>query len=432
MKKAVLVLIFLVIPLIVFARGADQGASGGGYLRFAWWGNPTRDERTISVARLFEQKNPGVTVETETAGFDAYWLMLASQAAAGNLPDVMQQDLSYIKQYNDRNQLVDLAPVAQRGAIDLSQWTESALASGRLNGKLIALSLGTNTWGIGVDRGVLQKAGVNINDSTWTWKEYEQAALAIFRSTGVQTMPIVNTMEFQYVFEHIVRQFGVPLYSEDGKSIGFSGSSAAQAALRDIMDMQLRLKAAGALYDPQDAAIIGRGMPEYPLAQGRTWNNFHWSNQHVGHQNAAGRPLDYYMFPSVSGNKSPFGAYLRPSQFISMLSSSRNQDLGAKFVNFFINDLEANRILLAERGIPLPAPVRNDLSSRVDTDTKYLFDFISKISPFTSPMDPPYPSASGEVQDVVGPIILQCLDGRISVDACMTQIIQAANSILSR
>jgi multiple sugar transport system substrate-binding protein len=67
----------------------------------------------------------------------------------------------------------------------------------------------------------------------------------------------------------------------------------------------------------------------------------------VGHVNAAKRPLEYYICPSVNGNKAPYGTYLKPSQFISMLSASKNQDLAARFVNFFVNDLEANRILLA-------------------------------------------------------------------------------------
>ena len=433
MKRRGLLLLALIIPALVFARGAVQPSSeAGGYLRFAWWGNPTRDERTIAVARLFEQKNPGVTVETETAGFDAYWLMLGSQAAAGNLPDVIQQDLSYIVQYNDRNQLVDMGPLVQQGIIDLSQWSESALASGRLNNRLIAIPLGTNTWGLGADRGTLQRAGVTIDDTTWTWKEYESYALQIFQRTGVQTMPIVNSMEFMYVFENIVRQFGVPFFAADGKSLGFANNAQARAAIKDVMDMQLRLKAAGALYDPQDAAILGRGMPEYPHAQGKTWNNFHWSNQHIGHQNAAGRPYDYFIFPSVNGNKSPYGAYLRPAMFISMVSSSRNQELAAKYVNFFLNDLEANRLLLAERGIPLPANVRNDLAARVDGDNKYLFDFITKIMPFTSPIDPPYPSAAGEFQDVAGQLLLQCLEGRITSDAFITQMIQTASTILNR
>ena len=429
MKKIGVLLVALALPALVFATGARDSGSGeasGGYLRFAWWGNTTRDERTIKVSQLFMEKNPGVTVETEPAQWDGYWPKLNTQAAAGSLPDVMQQDYMYIGQYNDRNQLVDMNAYAQKGTIDLSKWPDSGLASGRLGGKLIALSLGTNAWGMGVDTAVLQRAGVTINDTQWTWKDYEQIALTVYQRTGVQTMP---TNEFHQVFEHVVRQSGKPFFALNGKSLGFSDTP---ALLKEILDIQLRLRAAGALYDPEDAFILGRAMEEEPISRGTAWNAFYWSNQHAGHINAAKRPLDYYIFPSVSGNKAPYGTYLKPSQFISILSASKNQDLAARFVNFFVNDLEANRILMAERGIPVPSSVRDDLAPRVDPTSKYLFDFITKVTPYTTPIDPPDPAAAGEVRDVMRPILLQCLTGRLSSDAAVTQMIQAANAVLGR
>ncbi len=241
-----------------------------------------------------------------------------------------------------------------------------------------------------------------------------------------------GAQEFYQTFEHIVRQFGVPQFAAGGKSLGWTNNAAATAAVKEWFDIQLRLKAAGALYDPQDAFVMGRAMNEYPIAQGKTWNNFHWSNQHIGYQTAANRPLEYYMFPTVNGNKAPFGTYLKPSQFISILSSAENKDLAAKFVNFMINDLEANRILLAERGIPVPASVRNDLSSRVDPNMKYLFDFIGKVTPLSSPIDPPDPAAAGEVYDTMRPIVLRCLLGELTPDAAVSQIIQGANAVLGR
>jgi multiple sugar transport system substrate-binding protein len=372
------------------------------------------------------EKNPGVTVETEPAQWDGYWPKLNTQAAAGSLPDIMQQDYMYIAQYNDRNLLVDLNAYAQKGVIDLSTWSDSGLASGRLGGKLIALSLGTNAWGIGVDGEVLKKAGVTIDDTKWTWKDYEQAALTIYQKTGVKTMPV---NEFHQVFEHLVRQAGKPFFAANGKSVGFADNA---SLIKDLLDMHLRLKAAGALYDPADGFIMGRAMEEEPISTGKTWNAFYWSNQHIGHLNAAKRPLDYYISPTVSGNKAPYGTYLKPSQFISILSTSKSQDLAAKFVNFFVNDLEANRILLAERGIPAPSSVREDLSPRVDANMKYLFDYITKVSPFTTPIDPPDPATAGEVRDVMRPILLQCLTGGLSSDAAVTQMIQAANAVLSR
>ena len=429
MKRICLALAVLTIPVVLFAAGGgQQSTSGGGYLRFAWWGNPTRDERTIKVAQLFMEKNPGVTVETEPTGWDGYWQKLNTQAAAGSLPDVMQQDVNYIKQYNDRNQLVDLNVYAQRKLLDLSQWADSGLSPGRLNGKIVGLVLGTNAPGFGLDPAVLQKAGVTYDDTTWTWADVEKIALQIYQKTGVQTMYLSNDM----AFEHICRQFGVGLYSADDKSMGYTNNPQAWAAIKALDEIDLRLKAAGALYDPEDSFILGRSMEELPISTGKTWNNYHWSNQHIGQQNAANRPLEYVMMPTVAGNKPPFGTYFRASMYISMLESSKNKDLAAKFIDFFVNDLEANRILLAERGVPIPTNVREDLYNRVDAANRYLFDYITKVTPFVSPTDPPYPAAAGEASDVRRPFQLEILTGKISVDDGLTQMTQAANAVLSR
>jgi len=430
MKKICLVLAILALPAMLFAIGQEQTASGGGYIRHAWWGNTVRDERTIQVAQLFMQKNPGVTVETEPSGWDDYWAKMNTQAAAGSLPDVMQQDYQYIEQYNNRNQLVDLNAYAQRGVIDLSKWSDSGLAGGRIGGKLIALNIGTNAIGFGFDPAIVRQAGVTIDDTKWTWKEFEAAALQIFQRTGVQTVVARDHMHLYW--EHIVRQFGSPFFSRDHKSLGFTNNAQAKAALVADLEMYLRLRAAGALYDPEDSFIAGRAMEEEAMERGRAWQGTYWSNQHIGHQTAAKRPLEYFILPSVSGLKAPFGTYLKPGQFISILSSSKSQDLAAKYVNFFVNDLEANRILLAERGIPIPSDVANDLSMRVTPEMKYVFDFIAKVTPFTTPIDPPDAPAAGEVRDVMRPILLQCLTGRIGAAAAVDQMIAAANAVLSR
>ena len=436
MKKIMVILVILLLPAMLFARGADQkpaSGAGGGTLRFAWWGNPTRDERTLQLVRLFEQKNQGVTVETETTGFGGYWDNLAAQAAAGNLPDVMQQDYAYIGQYNSRNMLVDLAPFAQKGLIDLSKWSDAGLSGGRLGGKLIGLNLGVNAWGVEVDPAVLQKAGVTITDTSWTWKDFENAALQIYQRTGVQTMPTGDSTYYQ-IFENIARYFGSPMYSADGRSLGYTNNAAALAGIKELFDMMLRLKAAGALYDPQDAFVAGRAFPEMPLVQGKTWNNWNWSNQHVGYVAAANRPLDFYVCPApaATGFKAPFGTYLKPSMLISMLSNSKNQDLAAKFINFFVNDIDANRILLAERGVPIPTNIMQDLASRVDPNMKYTFDYITKATTVSSAIDPPDPARAGEARNEMISPILDCLMGRISSDVANTRMVQAANAVLSR
>jgi multiple sugar transport system substrate-binding protein len=429
MRKGFCLFVALLVPLTLFAGGGRNApASGGGYLRFAWWGNTVRDERTVKVAQLFMEKNPGVTVETEPTAWDGYWTKINTQAASGALPDIMQQDYAYIAQFTNRNLLEDLNPYAQSNVIDLSKWADSAVASGRINGKLIALNLGTNSWGMGVDPAVLQRAGITIDDINWTWKEFEQIALTIYQRTGIQTHPF---SAYKQLSEFWVRELGYSFYSDDGKTMGWTSIP---GEVKEWLDINLRLKAAGALYDPEES-FLQVTMEEGPFARGKTWNAYYWSNQHVGHINAAKRDVIYIMNPNNPDLARPykkFGTYLKPSQFISILSASPSKDLAARFVNFFINDLEANSILLAERGIPVPTDVRDHLAPQVDAQMKTLFDYIGKVTPYTSPIDPPDPARAGEAEEAMRQVVLQCLLGRYSSIEAANEILRVTNEILAR
>jgi hypothetical protein len=53
---------------------------------------------------------------------------------------------------------------------------------------------------MGVDPAVLRLAGITIDDTTWTWADFERIAIEIFQKTGMQTMP---PKEFHQIFEHI-------------------------------------------------------------------------------------------------------------------------------------------------------------------------------------------------------------------------------------
>ena len=45
--------------------GGDGGAGGATtVLKMMWWGNPTREMRTKMVAQMFQDKNPGIKIET--------------------------------------------------------------------------------------------------------------------------------------------------------------------------------------------------------------------------------------------------------------------------------------------------------------------------------------------------------------------------------
>jgi multiple sugar transport system substrate-binding protein len=337
----------------------------------------------------------------------------------------MQHDWAYITQWANRNQLLDLTPYTQNGTIDLSKVSESALSSGRINGKLYAISMGTNAYGLTVDPAVLDKAGIGAIDSTtWTWKDYERIALTVFEKTGIQTLPFTPTSPYN-VLENMVRQTGKPFYNADGKSLGFTDV----AIVKEFFDIQLRLKAAGALL-PADEAFITATMEEEPFVKGKTWNEFVYSNQLVAEAAAARRPITELILPRID-NPQRLGTYLKPSMFFSITAKAKNPDLAAKVFNFYLNDKEANDILMAERGVPIPDDVRAYLGPKVDPMMKVAFDYVTLVSANSSPMDNPDPPAAGEVMASIRDISVRVLSGQLDSTAGATQLMASCNKILS-
>jgi multiple sugar transport system substrate-binding protein len=405
---------------------AQQAPKADNYMRLTWWGNTVRDERTLATAELYKARNSGITIDTETTGWGGYWDKVNTQAASGDMPDLMQQDYAYIKQWAERNQLKDLTPYTQNGTINVSKIPDSALAAGRLNGKLYAISMGTNAFGIAYDPAVLARAGVPTIDSTkWTLKDFENIALQVYQRTGVQTLPF-STTDPHFSFENFIRQTGQSFYAADGKSLGFTDT----ALLKEFWDLQLRLLDAGALVSPADA-FVAVSVEEDPFSKGRSWCQFVWSNQYVATANGAGRPIELLLFPSIP-NSQRFGTYLKPSMFFSITASAKNPDLAAKVFNFFLNDFSANDILMGERGVPIPEDVRDYLATKVDATNQKIFAFITLASKYSSAIDPPDPAASGEIMALFRDITQQVLARSITSSQAVTNFMTRANQTLKQ
>jgi multiple sugar transport system substrate-binding protein len=427
MKKTGLVLAALLLPALAFAAGGKDSAGTGGaqnnYMRLAWWGNTVRDERTIKTVELYQSRNPGITIETETTGWAGYWDKLNTQAAAGNLPDLIQHDYGYILQWAGRNQLKDLTPYTQNGTINVSRIPESALAAGKLDGKLYAISLGTNAFGIAYDPAVLAKAGVSFDSVKWTLKDFENIALTVYQKTGVKTLPF-STTDPKVSFDNFIRQTGKSFYSADGKSLGFTDG----AMLKEFWDLQLRLLDAGALV-PADQAFITVSVEEDPFSKGQSWCQFVWSNQYVATANGANRPIEMALFPSIPNAVRP-GTFLKPSMFFSITANAENPDLAAKVFNFFLNDKDANDILMAERGVPVPEDVRDYLAGKVDPINQKIFAFVTLAAANSSVIDPPDPAVAGEILALFRDTTVQVLNKSISSAEAVTRFMTRANQIL--
>ncbi|WP_319563093.1 sugar ABC transporter substrate-binding protein [Marispirochaeta sp.] len=429
MKKAfsaMLLGVFLLSTLGLWAAGSAESQEGPVELRVAWWGNPTRDERTLGVIDLYQEKNPGVTIEPETVGWGGYWDRINTQVAGGNLPDVMQHDYAYLFQFVSRNQLADMTPYVNNGTINLSGVDESYLSGGRINGKLYGISLGTNAVALVYDPAVLEKAGIAEPDPDWTMGDFEDLAREIYAKTRVRTLPFFTT-DPKVGFENWIRQTGKPLFAPDGSSLGFTDTK----PLEEFFKIQVRLIEDGVMIPPEES-FVSLSPQEGFLARGGSWCDFMWSNQFIAFQDAANRPLKMTLVPGIEGAKRP-GTYLKPSMFFAIPATSEKKDEAAKFINFFLTDPEANKILLGERGVPIIPTVREVVKSVVGSQMQIIFDYITLVGDGNaSPIDPPDPAASGEFLKMFRDVTQEVLMGAITPQAGAQKVMTSAGNILSR
>ena len=121
-------------------------------ITYTWWGNDDRAERTRKAIAVFEQKNPDVKVNGNFTDFAGYWQKRATEAAGGGLPDVMQWDLSYLRDYAQRNQLLDLGTVK----INTDAFDKTLLPSGQIRGKTYGIPTSTNAFAVYYDPAKLE------------------------------------------------------------------------------------------------------------------------------------------------------------------------------------------------------------------------------------------------------------------------------------
>lgn len=360
-------------------------------LRIAWWGGQPRHDLTQEVIDLYTAENPNVTIEPEFAEWGDYWQRLAPQAAASELPDIIQMDLSYISQYAENNQLADLTPLIGK-QIDVSDIADTIVSGGTVGDGIYGFNTGVNAVGFHYDPATLASIGYDEIPDDWTWDTFIEmgdaaAEAGVFFDTG---------MAPDVFFNYYLRQQGERLYAEDGSGLGYDDDQ----LFVDFFGMYQERIEKGATPRPDDLNQ-NAGIEDNPVVKGEAVGVWQWSNQFVGIQSVADQTLE--MAPMPGPNASD-GLFLKPSMFWSVAENSNHKEAAADFIDFFINNIEANKIIDGDRGVPGSSVVKDSLREGLDEEQAKVFDYIEYSEENSSPMGAPDPAQAGEIIDLISRI----------------------------
>ncbi len=367
MKRRVVV-VLLSLALVVASVGCAVAAEP---LRIMWWGSQLRHDRTLAVLDLYT-KLTGVEFEPEFYGFDDYISKLNILIAANDAPDIMQMGGNF-PTYMDHIEILN--PYLENGTIDTSNTDPSFIAITTLEGQTVGLSSGTNAPALAYDPELFAAAGIPEPAFNWTWEEFEQAALTIAEKLGILGVALTRSDEF-WILTTVVSQYdtGESLFEEPYRlALDYENDQ----YVADYLAMVYRLTKAGAYPTPAQMAEI-KDIEGNPLVRGESAMAWLYSNQFVALSNAAGRPLKLVCLPRRY-NDGPLSQTIMSSQMLCMSNQSKQKEEVAKFLDFWVNSVDANLILQGERGVPIMRHVREALAEGLSAPEQTIYQYLTDL-----------------------------------------------------
>jgi multiple sugar transport system substrate-binding protein len=192
------------------------------------------------------------------------------------------------------------------------------------------------------------------------------------------------------VLDNWIRQRGKPLYTPEGK-LGPDEDDMVEW-FRTWDDFRKK----GYIVAAEDQAL-DVDTPETSMVvlqkAAIMWSN---SNQLVIHQSVNQDKLGMVNYPRISPSTGG-GHYRKPSMFLSVGGTSARKQDAADFISFFVNDLEAGKILGVERGVPCSAAVRDAVAPTLDEQNQVALNFVANLGDLLGPLPASPPNAAGEI-----------------------------------
>ncbi|MFE3857709.1 ABC transporter substrate-binding protein [Streptomyces griseorubiginosus] len=374
----------LALCALAAACGGSGETVGGGkvVLRYTWWGNPDRAERTEQAVALFEKRHPDIQVRTSFSGYDAYKQKLAVQATGGDAPDVMQLDYRQIDQYASGGVLLDLAK--QKSVLRTAEIDPGLLATGRVDDTQYAIPQGRGTETVVYDVRTWKASGVPLPRQGWTWSQWAATVRELAEKAGKPG--VTDPGQSEDAFEVWLRGQGKSLYTEAG-GLGFTADD-----LTKWWTFTDQLRREGAVSPAEQTTQLDGSVENTPLGRGKAVSDFNWDAPSSGY--LALIPTGTALAPMPSGADGTPGQYFKPSMFLGVSAHTGHAKEAARLVDFLLNDQDAAKILGATRGIPVNETIR-------ERTAPLLKDFDKTVAAFQASLegklkDPPKAPPSGD------------------------------------
>lgn len=315
-------------------------------LRFSWWGNDARHEKTLKVIEMYQESHPNVTIEPEYRG-KSEREKVATELGSGTCADIVQLNPPWIGDFMANGDFfVDLG---QYG-FDTDGFDKHMIDDYcTYDGKLQMLPSGLNARTYLMNKTKLDELGIACDmDTKWTWDDLITTGKTVHEKNADMyflNADKVDLVEF-VLRPYIIQKTGKFLIGDD-YTAGFTKEDLTEA-LKYISDLYT------------EGVVL-------PASEGNTFLNAVWTNPDWLNGNLTSElSWTSLMEGAISDSQDTFvtttlpqradavdtSIVVKPSQLYAITKTSEHPAEAADFLNFLLTDVEAGKVLGDCRGVP--------------------------------------------------------------------------------
>lgn len=392
--------------LLLSACGSTDRGDGDVELRFTWWGTDHRHQQTQEIIDVFEEQNPGITVEPEFRPWDGYIDQLNTQMAGGDAPDIIQMEDQYLREYAQRGQLLAIDEV------DFSGFDDGVEDLGRTEEGLFGVTIGIVSFAYIANPALFDEAGVEMPDDTrWTWEDFAALSAELRESLGEQRFGATGVGPAEAISRVWMRQNGQDLFDEDG-NFEMTVEDAA-SYLQWVMELEEAADFPDAVWMAEQEGVA---LEEMPLATHEAGLGNAWATQVIAFSQAAESHLELLRLPSPTGDVGDNSEWIKASQFLSISSDTDHPEEAQMFVDFFINSEESVEIGGLERGLPANLELRENALQNATEAEAEAAEYTTDVEQDSNEMIPVPPVGASAMAEIVDRFTEEARFGRLSTE----------------
>lgn len=393
-------LVWMIAGLLMLGLVVPAAAQDTTIRYFTFSAAPDHLEDLDTIIAVFEEANPGVTVEVETAPFADYFTLLQAGVASGDAPDVFELNYESFVTYAANGALLDVSDKVSAEA----PFYPRALEAFQYDGKQMALPATFSTVLLFYNADLFDQAGLDYPTAEWSWSDAIEAAKAI-RALGDDTWGLFSPTQFWEFYKKAAQNGECSFFNEDMSEstinspacvstletmISFMGDDLMPTAeeLSGVSDSELFLSG--------KVGMLVTGIWMFGAFQDATFN---W---------------DVQIEPSINQHAHHFFA-----NGVAVSSTTEQPDAATAWAEFMASS-ETAATVRVESAWELPALDKPE----------YFEAYLSQTPPanraavfmaLESPVTPPVIERQNEMQDAVNALLTQVVDGELTAQEALDQ-----------